>query len=187
MIVSRVAAALPSIRTVLRWSKKIFLSSFQSLFFLDRHWQWVWTERQWELFVREPPGGTRSTMSLIGGGNLYLYWIPPCGTLFIASLMSFDPFSPVSATRFSRSEVHRVTLFPVTMFSFTPGMLREERCFCGVCSAFVVFLFALMFLPDPGVSGVRSMGPGLSNSVHTRPLVETLLMWLWLMMITTQY
>ena len=26
------------------------------------------------------------------------------------------------------------------------------------------------FLPDPGVSGVRSMGPGLSNYVHTRPL-----------------
>ena len=31
-------------------------------------------------------------------------------------------------------------------------------------------LFA--FLPDPGVSGVRSMGPGVS----TRALVETLLM-----------
>ena len=30
------------------------------------------------------------------------------------------------------------------------------------------------FLPDPGVSGVRSMGPGLSNSV--RHLCETLLM-----------
>ena len=31
-----------------------------------------------------------------------------------------------------------------------------------------------MFLPDPGVSGVRSMGPGVSMSV--RELFETLLM-----------
>ena len=41
-------------------------------------------------------------------------------------------------------------------------------------------LFA--FLPDPCVSGVQSMGPGVS----TQALVETLLMWLWLMMIPTQ-
>ena len=27
-----------------------------------------------------------------------------------------------------------------------------------------------VFLPDPGVSGVRSMGPGLSNYVHPRTL-----------------
>ena len=33
---------------------------------------------------------------------------------------------------------------------------------------------SLLFLPDPGVSGVRSMGPGLSNSVQI--LCETLLM-----------
>ena len=43
----------------------------------------------------------------------------------------------------------------------------------------------LWFLPDPGVSGVRSMGPGVSN--YIQDLLETLLMWLWLMMIPTQY
>ena len=44
-------------------------------------------------------------------------------------------------------------------------------------------------LPDPGVSGVRSMGPGVCTSLRTRTLwkfVESLLMWLWLMMIPTQ-
>ena len=41
------------------------------------------------------------------------------------------------------------------------------------------------FLPDPGVSGVRSMGPGVS--IYVQELCETLLMWLWLMMISTQY
>ena len=49
----------------------------------------------------------------------------------------------------------------------------------------------LDFLPDPGVSGVRSIGPGVCTSLRIRalpkPLVETLLMWLWLMMIPTQY
>ena len=46
-----------------------------------------------------------------------------------------------------------------------------------------------VFLPDPGVSGVRSMGPSLSMSVHTyiQELCETLLMLLWLMMIPTEY
>ena len=38
-----------------------------------------------------------------------------------------------------------------------------------------------VFLPDQGVPGVWSMGLGLSNSVQD--LFETLLMWLWLMMI----
>ena len=44
-----------------------------------------------------------------------------------------------------------------------------------------------LFLPDPGVSGVRSMGPGLSMYVTTRALVETLLIWPCLMMKPTQY
>ena len=39
-----------------------------------------------------------------------------------------------------------------------------------------MWLFMYSFLPDPGVSGVRSMGPGLSIYVTPRPLVETLLM-----------
>ena len=50
----------------------------------------------------------------------------------------------------------------------------------------LLFVFEGSFLPDPGVSGIRSMGPGVSNYLHPTPLVETLLMWLWLMMIPTQ-
>ena len=39
-----------------------------------------------------------------------------------------------------------------------------------------------VFLPDPGVPGVRSMVLGVSKSVRMGPLVETLLM-----MIPTKY
>ena len=42
-----------------------------------------------------------------------------------------------------------------------------------------------IFLPEPAVSGVRSMGPGVPP--YIQHLFETLLMWLWLMMIPTQY
>ena len=42
---------------------------------------------------------------------------------------------------------------------------------------YVVLLSGVItFLPDPGVSGVRSMGPGLSMYLRPTPLVETLLM-----------
>ena len=42
-----------------------------------------------------------------------------------------------------------------------------------------------LFLPDPGVPGVRSMGPGVC--LYVRQIFETLLMLLWLMILPTQY
>ena len=44
------------------------------------------------------------------------------------------------------------------------------------------------FLSDPGVPGVRSMGPVLWNWLtESKTFVQTKLMWLWLMKIQTQY
>ena len=59
---------------------------------------------------------------------------------------------------------------------------------CMGCYYLYMFTFVgRWFLPDPGVSGVRSMGPNVGNSLHPRAFVETLLMWLWLIIIATQY
>ena len=56
-------------------------------------------------------------------------------------------------------------------------------------SGWYFFLF-LFFLSDPGVLGVRSMGPDVCLwliELVSEPIVETYLMWVWFIKIPTQY
>ena len=57
-----------------------------------------------------------------------------------------------------------------------------------ICLGYILVLVKKIlshFLSDPGVPGVRSMGPVVSHKLSY--LVQTKLMWLWVMKIRTQY
>ena len=99
---------------------------------------------------------------------------------------------------FTRSPSFQPCCHFQSVFSLAPILLQikgVQLTFCDENVGCQVWLWGtdspapkfwlMKFLPDPGVSGVRSMGPGVSNSLQDH--FETLLVWLWLMMIPSQY
>ena len=76
--------------------------------------------------------------------------------------------------------------WPLT--SQVPTQPRHEtgkRTESGLPPPIWTYSFICPFLSDPGVPGVRSMGSSLSNKL--REVLQTYLMWLWLMNIQAQY
>ena len=99
---------------------------------------------------------------------------------------------------FTRSPSFQPCCHFQSVFSLAPILLQikgVQLTFCDENVGCQVWLWGtdvpapkfwlMKFLPDPGVSGVRSLGPGVSTSLQD--LFETLLVWLWLMMIPSQY